>query len=166
MSQRSVPSDPAHAKNEYLKPPTSKRPWLNLWGRFWWPFGRWTRPFCTQGRRKDRVSPCSSTLRLYVLRHRLATNPSSVTVVLETLKALVDRLVLWLVSRFRSSQHFAASSFANFGIEGHWQLIDLVWLWFRSPHCELAAGTMRTSEPPHQTRFSPGQISARTARRH
>src|SRR5262249_54935027 len=26
----------------------------------------------------------------------------------------------------------------------------LVWLWFRSPHCELAAGMMRTSEPPHE----------------
>jgi hypothetical protein len=39
-----------------------------------------------------------------------------------------------LVSRFRSSHHCAAASFANFGNEGHWQLIDLVWLWFRSPH--------------------------------
>jgi hypothetical protein len=27
--------------------------------------------------------------------------------------------------------------------------IDLVWLWFRSPHDELAAVMMRTSEPPH-----------------
>jgi len=35
--------------------------------------------------------------------------------------------------------HFAASTFANFGFEGHQQIIDLVWLWFRSPHCELAA---------------------------
>src|SRR5262249_4778584 len=26
---------------------------------------------------------------------------------------------------------------------------DLVWLWFRSPHDELAARMMRTSEPPH-----------------
>ena len=25
-----------------------------------------------------------------------------------------------------------------------------MWLWFRSPHCELAAGMMRTSEPPHE----------------
>ena len=25
----------------------------------------------------------------------------------------------------------------------------LVWLWFRSPHDELAASMMRTSEPPH-----------------
>src|SRR5215468_9639871 len=56
------------------------------------------------------------------------------------------------VSRFRSSYRFAASSFANFGIEGHQQLIDLVWLRFRSPHCELAAGMMRTSEPPHERR--------------
>src|SRR5258708_35845940 len=54
-----------------------------------------------------------------------------------------------LVSRFRSSHHCAATSFANFGIEGHWQLIDLVWLWFRSPHFGLAARMMRTSEPPH-----------------
>src|SRR6266478_1948674 len=54
-----------------------------------------------------------------------------------------------LVSRFRSSHHCAATSFANFGIEGHWQLVDLVWLWFRSPHFGLAAKMMRTSEPPH-----------------
>src|SRR5215468_1513205 len=53
-----------------------------------------------------------------------------------------------LVSRFRSSHHRAAASFANFGIEGHYQLIDLVWLWFRSPHFGLAARMMRTSEPP------------------
>jgi hypothetical protein len=43
-----------------------------------------------------------------------------------------------LVSRFRSSHHCAAVSFANFGIEGHYQLIDLVWLWLRSPHFGLA----------------------------
>src|SRR6516165_4221958 len=54
-----------------------------------------------------------------------------------------------LVSRFRSSHHCAAASFANFGIEGHQQLIDLVWLWFRSPHFGLAEKMMRTSEPPH-----------------
>src|SRR5215470_12678340 len=54
-----------------------------------------------------------------------------------------------LVSRFRSSPHCAAPSFANFGIEGHYQLIDLVWLWFRSPHFGPAARMMRTSEPPH-----------------
>src|SRR5215204_6488839 len=53
------------------------------------------------------------------------------------------------VSRFRSSHHCAARSLANFGIEGHQQLIDLVWLWFRSPHFGLAAEMMRTSEPPH-----------------
>src|SRR5258708_13776535 len=56
-----------------------------------------------------------------------------------------------LVSRFRSSHHCAATSFANFGIEGHWQLVDLVWLWFRSPHFGLAAKMMRTSEPPHSS---------------
>src|SRR6476660_6442448 len=55
-----------------------------------------------------------------------------------------------LVSRFRSSHHYAARSIANFGIEGHQHLIDLVWLWFRSPHFGLAAEMMRTSEPPHQ----------------
>jgi hypothetical protein len=54
-----------------------------------------------------------------------------------------------LVSRFRSSHHYAARSIANFGIEGHQHLIDLVWLWFRSPHFGLAAEMMRTSEPPH-----------------
>jgi hypothetical protein len=30
-----------------------------------------------------------------------------------------------------------------------WQLIDLVWLWFRSPHFGLAAEMMRISELPH-----------------
>src|SRR5262245_28981301 len=30
-------------------------------------------------------------------------------------------------------------------------LLNLVWLWFRSPHFGLAATTMRTSEPPHQS---------------
>src|SRR3979409_353154 len=58
-----------------------------------------------------------------------------------------------LVSRFRSSHHSAPPSFANFGIEGPQQLIDLVWLWFRSPHFGLDARTMRTSEPPHQPCF-------------
>src|ERR1700730_3029133 len=57
-----------------------------------------------------------------------------------------------LVSRFRSSHHCAATSFANFGIEGHQQLIDLVWLWFRSPHFGIAAKMMRTSERPHYRR--------------
>src|SRR5205085_9251248 len=60
-----------------------------------------------------------------------------------------------LVSRFRSSHHCAAASFANFGIEGHWQLTDLVWLWFRSPHFGLAARMMRTSEPPHWSAVLP-----------
>ena len=35
---------------------------------------------------------------------------------------------------------------------GHWQTIDLVWLWFRSPHDKVAAQMMRTSEPPHWSR--------------
>ena len=56
-----------------------------------------------------------------------------------------------LVSRFRSSHHCAAHSFANFEIEGHQQLIDLAWLWFRSPHFGLAARVMRTSEPQFAT---------------
>jgi len=56
-----------------------------------------------------------------------------------------------LVSRFRSSHHCAAHSFANFEIEGHQQLIDLAWLWFRSPHFGLAARVMRTSD---RRRFS------------
>src|SRR6185503_12129752 len=63
--------------------------------------------------------------------------------------AIRGRIASGLVSRFRSSDHRAAPSFANFGIEGHEQLIDLVWLWFRSPHFGLSARIMRTSEPPH-----------------
>jgi hypothetical protein len=43
-----------------------------------------------------------------------------------------------LVFRFRSSHDSAAASFANFGIEGHQQRIDLVWR-FRNPHNEFAA---------------------------
>ena len=42
------------------------------------------------------------------------------------------------------------SNFANFGIGGHWEVIDLAWLWFRSPHNELRQDWMRTSEPPLQ----------------
>jgi len=38
----------------------------------------------------------------------------------------------------RNSHHCAAASFANFAIEGHWQLIDLVWLWFRVRMSDLA----------------------------
>src|SRR5438874_13224338 len=51
-----------------------------------------------------------------------------------------------LVSPFRSSHHSAAPLVANFGIEGHEQHIDLVWLWFRSPHFGLTARMMRISE--------------------
>src|SRR5262245_54928041 len=54
-----------------------------------------------------------------------------------SLKGPATRRASSLVSRFRSSHHCAARSFANFGIEGHWQLIDPVWLWFRSPHFGL-----------------------------
>jgi hypothetical protein len=54
------------------------------------------------------------------------------------------------VSRFRSSPHRAATSFAKVGIEGHQQRIDLVWLWFRNPYDERAARPMQPSEPPHQ----------------
>lgn len=32
----------------------------------------------------------------------------------------------------------------DFGIEGPWQLIERVWLWFRNPHGGLAATVMRT----------------------
>jgi hypothetical protein len=40
------------------------------------------------------------------------------------------------------------------------QLIDLIWLLFRSPHCELAAGMMRTAEPPHEVP-SPSRVLSR-----
>src|SRR6476619_8652905 len=66
-----------------------------------------------------------------------------------------------LVSRFRSSHHCAAHSVVNFGIEGHWRLIDLVWLWFRSPHFGLAGRVMRTSGPPH---WAFGNLSAEASR--
>jgi hypothetical protein len=38
-----------------------------------------------------------------------------------------------LVLVFRGLHHYAAHSFANFGIEGHWQIIALVWPWFGIP---------------------------------
>src|SRR5271169_6863494 len=63
---------------------------------------------------------------------------------------------LRLVSRFRSSHHCAASSFANFGIDKDTSnLLILVWLWFRSPHDRLAAAMMRSSEPPHTRSHDP-----------
>ena len=54
-----------------------------------------------------------------------------------------------LVSQFRSSHHSAAIPLRTSESKDAPPLIDLVWLWFRSPHAELAARTMRTSEPPH-----------------
>src|SRR5215472_12045165 len=42
--------------------------------------------------------------------------------------------------------------------KGTSNLLNLVWLWFRSPHLGLAARMMRTSEPPHL-----GTMAARTA---
>src|SRR3984885_9994401 len=55
-----------------------------------------------------------------------------------------------LVSRFRSSQHFTEPRFELRNRKDTSKPIDLVWLWFRSPHNEFAASLMRTSEPPHQ----------------
>jgi hypothetical protein len=50
-------------------------------------------------------------------------DPKNPSVTLATLQraasAVGRRLRVGLVSRFRSSHHFAAPSFANFGIEGH-----------------------------------------------
>ena len=55
-----------------------------------------------------------------------------------------------LVSRFRSSHHCAAPSFANFGIKGTLANL-LIWcgFWFRSPHFD-SLRVMWTSEPPHR----------------
>src|SRR5579872_6586229 len=55
-----------------------------------------------------------------------------------------------LVSRFRSSYHFSEPHFELRNRKDPGKPIDLVWLWFRSPHDEPAAQMMRTSEPPHQ----------------
>jgi len=41
-----------------------------------------------------------------------------------------------------------ARSLANFGIEAHWQLIDLAWIWFRRPHFGRARRMMQVSKPP------------------
>src|SRR5262245_42278900 len=43
-----------------------------------------------------------------------------------------------LVSRFRSSHHCAATSICELRNRRTQQLIELVWLWFRSPHFRLA----------------------------
>jgi hypothetical protein len=55
-----------------------------------------------------------------------------------------------LVSRFRSSQHFSEPRFELRNRKDTSKPIDLVWLWFRSPHDQPAAQKMRTSEPPYQ----------------
>jgi hypothetical protein len=71
-----------------------------------------------------------------------------------------------LVSRFQSSHHYAARSLANFGIEGHQQPIDLVWLWFRSPHFGLPR--KRCGLLNRHTRFAPcgrGRFGAPTTRK-
>ena len=44
------------------------------------------------------------------------------------------------------------------------RLIDLVWLWFRSPHFGLAARMMRTSEPPHCRGIAPASAVLTGAR--
>jgi hypothetical protein len=49
-----------------------------------------------------------------------------------------------LVSRIRSSQHYVASSYANFGSR---RPMILVWFWFGFG--EFAAKMKRTSDPPH-----------------
>jgi hypothetical protein len=39
-----------------------------------------------------------------------------------------------------------------------------VWLWFKSPQDEFAAGMMRTFEPPHWQLFFIGKIKSRPLR--
>ena len=47
------------------------------------------------------------------------------------------------VPDFEVSHHYAAPSFANFGIvKDTSNVLNLVWLWFRSPHDEFAAEMM------------------------
>jgi len=52
---------------------------------------------------------------------------------------------------------------ANFGIAGHQQLIDLVWLWLRNPHDALAV--MRICESPPRP-AAPCVAALQTARHH
>src|SRR5271169_850417 len=51
-----------------------------------------------------------------------------------------------LVSRIRSSPHFAARSSASFGFERTSEAYNSSGVWFRSPHDRLAEAMMRTSE--------------------
>ena len=64
-----------------------------------------------------------------------------------------------LVSRFRSSSPFAEPRFELRNRKDTSKSMDLVWLWFRSPHNEPAATMLRTSEPPHY-RKTRGAIGA------
>src|SRR5262249_50017979 len=66
-----------------------------------------------------------------------------------TVAAISDFRSAPLVSRFRSSHHCAAASFANFGIEGHYHVIDPLWLCYRGAHFGFVARMMGTPEPPH-----------------
>jgi hypothetical protein len=65
------------------------------------------------------------------------------------LRGIVNRVLRQLVSDSEVRTHLAAGSDTNFGIEDTSNSLNLVWLWFRSPQCELAATMLRTSEPPH-----------------
>ena len=49
----------------------------------------------------------------------------------------------------RSSHHCAARSFATSESKDTSNLLNIVWLWFRSSHFGFATRMMRTSEPPH-----------------
>jgi DNA-binding MarR family transcriptional regulator len=73
------------------------------------------------------------------------------------------------LSRWTQIGRKTTLSFANFGIEGHWQFIDLVWLGFGRPRDDPWQALMRTSEPPHQVDTEASSLKPRksgTAWRH
>src|SRR5262245_7329814 len=95
-----------------------------------------------------------------------ARRPASAGATRTARRAIIVRFLPMLVSRFRIPPHFAARSVANFAIEGPWKLINLVGLWFRTPHVALAAIMMRTSEPPHQQDYTHNPRGAYVAASH
>src|SRR6185312_5168382 len=66
-------------------------------------------------------------------------------------------LRITLVSRFRNSHDLYIGLQANFGIEGHQQLIESSVVWFRSSPLRLISIIWRASKPRHLRQDRVGQ---------
>src|ERR1700728_1209892 len=85
-------------------------------------------------RRGARRAMCGSILAENASKRPLAGETRRQQFVVVRLAAYKVFFRIVPVSRFRSSHAQAAIQCTHFGIKRHWQTIDLVWLWFRSPH--------------------------------